>query len=272
GRSGGVARRPLPGPAAGRGASRLRAATHAARAPRDAPRSRPRRRLSHPGSPPCRRADARPRAAAPGAADADPGASRGTDDPAGRSARAWRSHPARTGEGRGRRGAASRAEDDRVDATIAGPARFALLLAERQLLPVADGRHAIRRDTLSRQVVLHRLGSLRAECEVVLDRATAVAVALELHLRARVLPEPVDVAGEHVARRPAELVAVVGEVPVTEDAAPPRSEAALGALQPRAAEAFLSQPRRPRTAFTRPHALLLASAPQGDDQDEGQRN
>src|SRR5207244_3318452 len=117
---------------------RLRAATRAARAPRGGRRLRRRLRLSHRGLPPRRRADARPRAAAPAAAGAGPAASRGTDGPAGGPARAWRTHRARTGGGTCRRSAASLAEDHRVDPTIAGPARFALLLAERQLLPVAD--------------------------------------------------------------------------------------------------------------------------------------
>src|SRR5262249_5175698 len=159
--------------------------TRAARAPRGARRSRPRLRLSHRGPPPGRRADVRPRAAAPAAAGAGPGASRGTGDPAERSAPAWRSHRARRRAGTFRRSAASLAESAGVAPPVAGPALFALLLAERQLLPVADGRHPIRRDALIRQVVLHRLGALRAEREVVFDGAAAVAVAFELHLRTR---------------------------------------------------------------------------------------
>src|SRR5690349_8500042 len=84
-------------------------------------------------------------------------------------------------------------EQHRMDAAVPRPARFGLVLAERQLLAVADGREPIGGDALSDVVVLHALRALRAEAQVVLDGAAAVAVAFELDLGARVLSQPFEV-------------------------------------------------------------------------------
>src|SRR5207247_3375713 len=84
-------------------------------------------------------------------------------------------------------GARSLAEDHRVDPPVARPAGVVLLVAEGQLLTVADGRDALGGDALSHQVVLHGLRPLGPERQVVLDGAAAVAVPLELDLGAAVL-------------------------------------------------------------------------------------
>src|SRR5262249_2697072 len=94
----------------------------------------------------------------------------------------------------------SLAEDDAVDAPVARPALLVLVVTERELLAVADGRQPVGRDPLRDEVVLHRLRTLGAAGQVVLDGAASVGVPLELDVGTCVLAQPSEVAGEDVAR------------------------------------------------------------------------
>src|SRR5207253_10661273 len=97
-------------------------------------------------------------------------------------------------------------------------------------------------------------------------------VASEVHLGGRVRPQPREVAAEGVARLVVQVVAVEAEVDVLEEAVLLRAEAALGALEARAAEPLLADPaaRRAGRALTGPRPLLLARAAERDDQHERQ--
>src|SRR5207248_2834776 len=119
----------------------------------------------------------RARAAPAASAGAARRGCRGAVGPAARAPRAWRSPraPAR-GAPRCVPGRPSLAEDHGMRAAVPRPAGLVLLVAERQLLPVADGGHALGGDALPDQPVLHGLRPLRAEGEVVLDGAAAVGV------------------------------------------------------------------------------------------------
>src|SRR5262245_45152243 len=162
-----------------------------------------------------------------------------------------------------------------MHAPVARPAGFVLLVAEGELLTVADRRDAARLDPLADEVVLHRLRQICTEAEVVLDRPAAVSVSLELHLGAAVLAQPGDVLRQHVAGGAVQLGAVVGEADVAEHAALLGTEPALGALearaggtQPRLAQAFPAG-----TTFTRMGSLLRgAPAAQRDEQEERQQH
>src|SRR6266516_7377887 len=255
--------------------SRARARPGAARAPSAGRRPAPRRR-SVAGAPPrCRRAGARPPSAPPAAAAVGPGGWCAAGGPAAPARRG--SHIRRAPRARARprvSGARSLAEDHRVDPPVARPACVVLLVAEGQLLAVADGRDALGGDALSHQVVLHGLRPLGPERQVVLDGAAAVAVPLELDLGAAVLAQPVEVAGERVTGGAVEVVAVVGEVDVLQDAVLLGRQPPLLALEARAArpEALLAQTRAARTGFARLRALLLAGARERQDEQQGQRD
>src|SRR5713226_4347279 len=157
---------------------------------------------------------------------------------------------------------------------VARPAGLVLLVTEGQLLAVADGRNALGGDALSHQVVLHGLRPLGPECQVVLDGAAAVAVPLELDLGVVVLAQPVEVAGERVTGGAVELVAVVGEMDVLQDAVLLGRQPLPAALEARAArpEALLAQARAARTGLARPRALLLAGARERQDEQQSQRD
>src|SRR5438034_1916293 len=255
--------------------SRARARPGAARAPSAGRRPAPRRR-SVAGAPPrCRHAGARPPSAPPAAAAAGPGGWCAAGGPAAPARHG--SHIRRVPRARARprvSGARSLAEDHRVDPPVARPAGVVLLVAEGQLLAVADGRDALGGDALSHQVVLHRLRPLGPERQVVLDGAAAVAVPLELDLGAAVLAQPIEVAGERVTGGAVELVAVVGEMDVLQDAVLLGRQPPLLALEARAArsETLLAQARAARAALARPRALLLAGARERKDEQQCQRH
>src|SRR5438132_2855450 len=255
--------------------SRARARPGAARAPSAGRRPAPRRR-SVAGAPPrCRRAGARPPSAPPAAAAAGPGGWCAAGGPAAPARRG--SHIRRAPRARARprvSGARSLAEDHRVDPPVARPAGVVLLVTEGQLLAVADGRDALGGDALSHQVVLHGLRPLGPQRQVVLDGAAAVAVPLELDLGAAVAPQPVEVAGQRVTGARVELVAVVPEVNVLQDAVLLGREPPLAPLEARAArsEALLAQARAARAGLARPGALLLAGARERKDEQQCQRH
>src|SRR5207245_6609064 len=113
------------------------------------------------------------------------------------------------------------------------------------------------------------------EGQVVLDGPAAVAVPLELDLGAAVLTQPVEVAGERVTGGAVELVAVVGEVDVLQNAVLLGRQAPLLALEARAArpETLLAQTRaRARAGLARLRALLLAGTRERQDEQQGQRD
>src|SRR5262249_57501704 len=99
-----------------------------------------------------------------------------------------------------------------MHAPIARPAFLGLLVTQGQLLPVADRRQTLAGEPLPGEVVLHRLRASGTECHIVLDRSPAVAVALELRPRARVVAEPLDILVEDAARRLGGLYAGVVRV------------------------------------------------------------
>src|SRR5258706_15550707 len=97
-------------------------------------------------------------------------------------------------------------------ATIALPAGFILLVAERKLFPVADRREPVAPDAERHQVVLHGLGTLGAERQVVLDRAAMVAVPFDFDLRGAVLLQPLRILLQRRALLLGEIVAIVVEM------------------------------------------------------------
>ena len=107
--------------------------------------------------------------------------------------------------------------------------------------------------SLPGEIVLHRLRAPGAEGQIVLDGAPAVAMALELDPRLRIVAQPLEVLVEDRARRLVEVVAVVVEVHVLQRAALGGPEAFARAIEarivpPRPSSAMpLSAPRRPRS-------------------------
>src|SRR5206468_9174785 len=127
--------------------------------------------------PPCPRAGAPSRAATAAPACVAPGGSSGAGGPAAPARRASRTRPGKRGRGP-LRPRPSLPDDHGVHPPVPGPAGVVLLVAERELLAVADGRQPVGGDALGDEVVLYRLRPLRAEREVVLDRTAAVAMSL----------------------------------------------------------------------------------------------
>src|SRR5439155_900706 len=96
--------------------------------------------------------------------------------------------------------------------------------------------------------------------------AAAVAVPLELDLGAAVLAQPIEVAGERVTGGAVELVAVVGEMDVLQDAVLLGRQPPLLALEARAArsETLLAQARAARAApARRPGETIALRRPGG---------
>src|SRR5687768_8447720 len=105
-----------------------------------------------------------------------------------------------------------------MHAAVPRVAIFGLLLAEGQLLPVADGDDPIARDAVGEKVLLHRGGATGAERQVVLDGAPLVAVAFELYLGPGIGLQPGDVLVGDALCFAVEIGGVVAEAHVAEDA------------------------------------------------------
>src|SRR5262249_43573918 len=119
------------------------------------------------------------------------------------------------------------------------PALLGLLLTQGQLLPVADRRQAPAGESLTGEVVLHRLRAPGTESQIVLDGAPVVAMAFQLGLRLRIVTQPLEVLIEGPACRLVEVVTVVVEVHVLQGAALRRPEALPRPIQAAATDAFL---------------------------------
>src|SRR5207244_2478701 len=91
--------------------------------------------------------------------------------------------------------------DQEVGAPVLGPARLALLGAQRSLLAVADDRDAVRLDALRHEVVHRGLRASLAERQIVLVRAAREGLEAE--------DEPGAPAAGAGADRPAPDAAVV---------------------------------------------------------------
>src|SRR5690606_16143181 len=112
--------------------------------------------------------------------------------------------------------ARSLAQHREVYTPVPAPALLGLLLADRELLAVADRRQALGRDAEADEVIARRGRPAGAEREVVLDGAAVVAVAFDLDARGRVRAEPFGVQAQRVARFAAQRRRVVVEVDVVE--------------------------------------------------------
>src|SRR5262249_41469330 len=153
-------------------------------------------------------------------------------------------------------------EDHEVSASVLRPAGLGLLVAERKLLAVADGRDAFAWDPKGDQVVARRGCALGAESEIVLDGAATVAVPLDLDLGLRVLAQPVGIHAQELARIVAQLEGIIGEVDILQGTllALLAERAALELVQARAGDGALA---RGGGAFVRGLGFLLA-APRRD--------
>src|SRR5262245_5412277 len=158
-----------------------------------------------------------------------------------------------------------------MHAPIARPAFLGLLVTQGQLLPVADRRQTLAGEPLPGEVVLHRLRASGTECHIVLDRSPAVAMALELRPRARVVAHPLEVLVQDAARRLVEIVAVVVEVHVLQGTALARSEALARAIEASTpASQVLLADARLTAVLVRGRALLPAGATEGNQGTERQ--
>src|SRR5579872_7141113 len=78
---------------------------------------------------------------------------------------------------------------NKVTTAILLPASLIALCAERFLLAVADRLNPARIDSQGSQRVLHRAGTLVAQCQVVIGRSAFVAVSLDREVDIRVLTQ-----------------------------------------------------------------------------------
>src|ERR1700676_3436325 len=101
-------------------------------------------------------------------------------------------------------------------ATILSPAFLGVLVANRQLLAVADGRHPVGPDAQGFEVVLGRLGTLGAERDIGLLGAAGIAMTLDLDARAVILGQPVGIGFEDFAVLRANRIVIVLEMDVAE--------------------------------------------------------
>src|SRR5579883_2619632 len=92
------------------------------------------------------------------------------------------------------------------------PAVFGMFGAQGQLLAIADGRHAIRRDSEGLQIFLGRLCSLGAKGDIVFLGAALVTMTLDLNAPAWIFLQPVGITVQDFTVFGADRVVIVVEM------------------------------------------------------------
>src|SRR3989442_11479218 len=147
--------------------------------------------------------------------------------------------------------------DQEGGAPVLGPARLALLGAQRSLLAVADDRDAVRLDALRHEVVHRGLRASLAERQIVLVGAALVTVPFDEDEPIRVRLEPRSVRVEHLCIVRPDVVPVEVEVDVLQvaDRDELRGHRSRSARRAgRGGRAWRTRGRRRRGPFGRLHA------------------
>src|SRR5574341_1969396 len=105
-----------------------------------------------------------------------------------------------------------------MNASVALPAVFRVLLTERQLFAVTDRREAVGADAEGSQVLLGCACALGTQGQIVLHCATFVAVPFDFGLRVWMIFQPVPVLAQRCARRLIQLVGIKWKVNVPQGA------------------------------------------------------
>src|SRR6516162_6681876 len=112
-------------------------------------------------------------------------------------------------------------------AAILRPAIFRMFGAQRQFLPIANGRHPVAGYPQCLQIFLGGLRPLGAEGNIVFLRTTVVAMAFDLKVAVRIFLQPVGVAVQYIAILRADSVIIVIKMYIAQRALLVASELAL---------------------------------------------